>query len=106
MKTVKHAIIQVHSFVDLITNSSSETFVSASSSTVKAIREVVDHVLKLGQSTQSFDDLFDIELVDGEYEGTRVKVTPKNSSNANAQAAAKILSNLSGLFSIEATYNG
>lgn len=62
---MKTLIIPVHSFVDVITNSSSEIFVSASKQTVKAIENIVDHILALGGSSEKSKDLFKIELASG-----------------------------------------
>jgi hypothetical protein len=56
--------------------------------------------------------LFDISLTEAELRGeydteTRdLIVTPKNTTDANLVAAAKILSNLTGIFNIDAAYNG
>jgi hypothetical protein len=56
-------IIPVHSFVDLITNSSSEIFVSANQNTVKAIKKLVDSILAATATPATADDLFTFELV-------------------------------------------
>ena len=58
----KYYVINLASFVDLITNSSSEIFVSASKSTVTAIKDTINNILKLGGSVATCDDLFDIKL--------------------------------------------
>jgi hypothetical protein len=64
----KYYVINLASFVDLITNSSSEIFVSASKKTVTAIKDTINNILKLGGSVATCDDLFDIKLwVEGEY---------------------------------------
>lgn len=55
--------IPIHSFVDLITNSSSETFVCADKKTVQAVKELVNTFLRMGGLTQKADDLFTFELV-------------------------------------------
>jgi len=56
-------VIPVHSFVDLITNSSSEIFTSASDSTVAAAKEIVNKVLAAGGSLATCDDLFNVSLL-------------------------------------------
>lgn len=142
-------IIRIHSFVDLITNSSSEIFVSASQSTVNAIKSLLSNVLKAAGSDRAVDDLFTIEIgyevVAGEYgdqypvnaaefekikkawynrdedededaemlrpyqpgdyieEVTVVIVTAKDSASKEAKAAAEVLSDLTGLFQIDAS---
>ena len=62
-------IIPVHSFVDIITNSSSELYVTADRNTIEAMKNMVDAVLKAGGSDKSADDLFTFSLgtVDGGY---------------------------------------
>jgi hypothetical protein len=60
MKTIT---FKIHSFVDLITNSSSEVFVAASKSTVDTVKEIVNTLLKQSNSTATCDDLFDIDFV-------------------------------------------
>lgn len=56
-------VIPVHSFVDLITNSSSEIFVSAGDSTVASAKEIVNKILAAGGSLATCDDLFNISLL-------------------------------------------
>jgi len=153
-------IIPIHSFVDLITNSSSEIFVAADENTVKAIKKLVDNIITASASSEvviTADDLFTFEIVtlcynekyaevylnesdlrkkkkeieeiidnedgkytaeqveaaetwefkdddEGYYPKTSVRVEVKNKDNKSAVAAAKILSDLTGLFSIEASY--
>ena len=106
--------------VDLITNSSSELFVSATSSTEKAVKELVENLLLAGGCRFKADDLFDISLGDnpgyGEddqayYEesfGVRkmsVTVKPKIDSVA-AKKAASVLETLVDTYSIQERYNG
>lgn len=57
---MKSLIIPIHSFVDVITNSSSEIFISADEGTVKAVKELIDTLLKGVGSAKTSDDLFDI----------------------------------------------
>ena len=57
---MKSLIIPVHSFVDVITNSSSEIFISADDGTVKAVKELINNLLKGVGSDKTADDLFDI----------------------------------------------
>lgn len=60
-KTIR-LVIPVHSFVDLITNSSSEIFTSATDSTVKAAKEVINGILKAAGSKKSAASLFNVRL--------------------------------------------
>lgn len=56
-------IITVHSFVDLITNSSSEVFLCADANAAEGIRKIIDAVLKAANSTCRCDDMFNIEVL-------------------------------------------
>ena len=145
--------IPIHSFVDLITNSSSEIFVSADESTVKAVKKLIDNILKASGSDKTVDDLFEIgigyevtdtktydnkfvtkaefekieaeyqewedgELLaeprfqpcysDGDYRNSNLIVTVKDDVASEqklaARNAAKTLSDLTGLFEIDASY--
>ena len=162
MKT--SVILPVHSFVDVITNSSSEIFVAADQNTVKAIKKLVDNIISasafgndaVNAELPAADDLFTFELVtlcydencdevyltasevkkkrkeldeitdnpdkhteqlveaaelwefrddENGYPVTSVRIEVKDKTNKSAVAAAKVLSNLTGIFNIEATYN-
>ena len=57
--------IPVHSFVDLITNSSTEIYIQAKQKTVDTVKEIINHLLKIGNEGKpaySADDLFEISL--------------------------------------------
>jgi hypothetical protein len=127
MNTPIKIIIPVHSFVDLITNSSSEIFSSATDGTVTAAKDLINKVLAAGKSEKTCSDLFKVKLlyharcyVDGEMtdrefesksdfdcfkssydeEGNHTDydvfwndlvIEAKDSNNADAKAAAKVL---------------
>lgn len=55
--------LKVHSFIDIITNSSTEIYVQASEHTIKNIKNMVNSILALGGSTLKSDDLFTMTLV-------------------------------------------
>ena len=110
--------IRIHSFVDIITNSSSEIFVEANEKTIENVKNLVNSLLALAGSQSTCDDLFEMELVnrnnveeddedyfEPDYPEVDLKVTPKV-SDKEAEVAAKILSGLTEIFSIESTYNG
>ena len=147
--------IPIHSFVDLITNSSSEIFVTADGNTVKAVKKLIDDILKSSGSDKTVDDLFEISIgyevtdnktydnkfvtkaefekieaeyqewedgdqskdeprfqpcySDGDYRNSNILVTVKDDvpseQKAAAKAAAKTLSDLTGLFEIDASYS-
>jgi hypothetical protein len=54
--------IPIHSFIDLITNSSTEIYVEATEKTIKTLRELVNEILKAGKSKLRADDLFTFSL--------------------------------------------
>lgn len=105
-------LIRIHSFVDLITNSSTELFVSSSQHTVDGVKSVINAVLTMGGSTLKADDIFSFELSKDEDSysdyGDKMIMTVKSKDpeSVEGKTAAKVLSNLTGLFSIEASYNG
>ena len=59
----RNYIIKIHSFIDLITNSSTEIFVEANQNTIKSVKSVIDNILKLAGSNFTADDLFEFSLV-------------------------------------------
>ena len=103
--------IKIHSFVNLITNSSTEIYVAANQKTVESVKEIINGILKVGDSKYICDDLFTVELGEsrdaGEYY-TRCNliVKCKDTTNPIGATTAKLLSSLTSLFSIEAAYNG
>ena len=52
----------MHSFVDLITNSSTELYIEATEQTVKSLKALITNLLELGGSVLTCDDLFTIEI--------------------------------------------
>jgi len=107
--------IPMHSFVDLITNSSTEIYIEASDKTIESIKALVDNILKLGGSDLKCDDLFTIELnpedVEREaneygYKDVGLIVKHRDSNSELGKATANTLANLCGMFGIEACYNG
>ena len=57
-----HVIIPIHSLVNLISNSSSETFVAVSDQTAKFFREMADSFLSLSGSNLKSTDIIDAQL--------------------------------------------
>lgn len=124
-------VIPIHSFVDLITNSSTELFVSATDKSANTVRDIIDSLLVLGGSSLKASDLFKIELVVEDPDAYPTKVYPVDSEDGRrikseysgdngptqsiqltplvdskeAKEVAKVLSNLTGLFTIEASNN-
>lgn len=125
MKTLpKYIDINIHSFIDLITNSSSEMFITATGKTEKTVKEIIDNVLKLSGSKLTADDLFEFgvygEVWDEEKETYKtkkftsemmeenmsdespasltLKVKAKDKSSELGKTTAKLLSELENLF--------
>ena len=114
--------IHIHSFIDIITNSSTEIYVQASEHTIKNIKSLVDSILSIGGSPLKCDDIFIMKLVsdreedededededngydDEDYSDVSVSVNPIIEGD-NARLASKILSDLTGLFNIDANNN-
>lgn len=91
-------IIPIHSFVDLITNSSSETFVAADRQTVSVLEGIIDAVLAAGGSDKKCHDLFRIGL-DTEDGGYGVyKVIYVEAREPRCRLAAKAIEELSKAF--------
>lgn len=117
--------LTVHSLVDLITNSSTQVYVEATESSIKALRELISAILLMGGSNKTCDDLFSIELNptdikrytptedggdgggnDNGYKDIGILVKSRDTTSPEGQAAAKVLSHLDGLFNIEACHDG
>ena len=90
--------IPLHSFVDLITNSSSETFVSADRQTVSTLEDIIDVLLISVGSDQKCHDLFRIGLdtEDGGY--GHYKILYVEARNPKCRLAAKALDQLREAF--------
>ena len=54
--------IKIHSIVDLITNSSTEIFISSHKNTKKELLALVDEILKASGSDKKAEDLFDVKI--------------------------------------------
>lgn len=90
--------IPVHSFIDLITNSSTEVYISASRNAVKMAKELIQSILdsnKNGNVDESFD-IYTEPNEDGEGLSLVIKSKGENENLTN-----KIIN----LFNIEATSN-
>jgi len=114
--------IHVHSFVDLITNSSTEIYIMASDKTIKTMRKLVNDILVAGKSNYTCDQLFSIEIDKEEFEAyydqpydewaqggesRNVQVVVKSlvKDEEAADEAAKVLSSLTSMFEISESYN-
>lgn len=57
---MKKIILNIHSVVDLITNSSTELYVVAHGKTISILKDIINDVLAMGESKLKCDDIFDI----------------------------------------------
>jgi hypothetical protein len=103
---MKPLYIPIHSFVDVITNSSSEIYVTASRKTVTTVVAAIDAILKSGGSDKTCKDLFVVTLgtVDGSY--GEYKVVEVHAKNSEGEEAAKLLNSLNTMFTAEEVGNG
>jgi hypothetical protein len=93
--------IPVHSFIDLITNSSSELFVTSDRKTVDSFRKLIDSILLSGGSTKKCDDLFTLKLesCDGDYgEYNSLLAVAKDNSS---KEAADLITSVNTMFQAE-----
>lgn len=104
MKTL--FVFQIQSFTDVITNSSTEIYTVCTEYTLDRLKDIVNSILKIADSTLTADDLFTFEL-DKEsdeysvYYDRGYKVIPKKE---NYTEAAKYLSNIMDIFEQAASF--
>lgn len=107
-------IIPVHSVIDVITNSSSEVFVTAHKKTIEIVKEIINVYLKDACYAETADELFDIELVykayndddqkvemvgESEYAPSKIRVTPKAVvDNPKLIELAKVMNKINDAF--------
>ena len=102
---MKTLTIPVHSFIDVITNSSSEVFVTSDRKTIEAVKNVIDSILLIGGGKETCDDLFEVvlERVDGGYgDYNALRVVAKD---PNCRNAATLLNKLNDAFNAETIGN-
>ena len=74
----KELTLKVHSFVDLITNSSSELFICPTDKTVEAVYDIVDEILKNTGSSAKAKDVVSVRLYVEEHSYDSVLRTHKS----------------------------
>ena len=113
---MKSILLYVHSFVDLITNSSSETYISANDKSISVVKDIIKLFLENANIATPVDELFDVKLVYTDYdedlnrgvdkEGesdihpSRIKVSVKDGVT-DFGALVKALNALNGAFSTQ-----
>ena len=124
---MKSITLRIHSFIDIITNSSTEIFVKANDETIKNIRSLVNNILSIGGSQLKCDDIFTMTLKEeryapgdenydigeeiddeyNEYVWTNCLIETKTLIDSKeAELAAKIIDNLYNLFEGEERCTG
>lgn len=101
-------IIKIQSVSDVITNSSTEIYTVCTEYTLDRLKDIVNSILKIADSTLTADDLFTFELDEesdeySAYYDRGYKVIPKKE---NYTEAAKYLSNIMDIFEQEASFEG
>lgn len=108
-------VIPIHSFVDLITNSSSETFVCCSQRTVDSVYELIEALFnQAAHPGLKARDFFTVKLTDRlDYDdnpsperGQFISIEAKDPSDARQVAVVKSLTSLFGSISAREYYNG
>ena len=90
-------IIKIQSFVDIITNSSTTVFVTATEYTIKYLKMLVNAFLESIGSELTADEIFDFKL---DYEN--LLITPKDEKYSNV---AKLLENVVRSWDLEGETN-
>ena len=62
-RKIMKMIINIHSIIDIITNSSTMIFTWMNDDAIEKAFELLDEILKLGDSTKTAKDLFDIKIL-------------------------------------------
>lgn len=75
---MKPIIINYHSFVDLITNSSTEIYISCHTKSVEYLKELIDSLLKASGSDKKAEELFDFKITKEDYDTGKVKTLKKD----------------------------
>ena len=69
MKSIK---FKVHSFIDIITNSSTEIYVSATENTVNVVYSLLETILQSHNSPYTVYQVFYVYLVEDDYYGDKI----------------------------------
>lgn len=98
---MKSISIPIHSFVDLITNSSSETYVTATKKSVTTLKELVDSLL--AGTGKTCDDVLEIKLIPAEDEYSTAQITA-TAKDPSCEQTAKIINKLASTFETTEIY--
>lgn len=106
-------IIPVHSVIDVITNSSSEVFVTANEKTVSIVKDILKLFLENANVSLPVESVFDVELVyrgyddndqevdkvgTSDYSPSKIRVTIKENHEGNYGELVKLMNRLNDAF--------
>lgn len=105
--------IKIHSFIDVITNSSTEIYIQVGEQTINFIKRLVDATLRLTKSDLKSEDLFIFDITEDEendwstYTESYLTVTPKENLPEEVTEICKMITEeLRDIFEIDAAYEG
>ena len=112
--------IPIHSFIDLITNSSTEIYIGTKEKTIEYAKEMIDKFLAEAGSDKKADDLFTFEQCDDvdkrdypdDYsdDDDWYDRIPRGELVIKSKASGKVVTELVGqlrtIFSLDARYDG
>lgn len=120
-------VIKIHSFIDLITNSSTEIFIQTHEKTLDATKDLVNKILLAAGRSEKAEDFFDFKVIenlnyeeyrkdyesdeeyfeensnpdDGDYVDGDIVLTPKNNNKKTINLADEVKK----IFNIDGQYN-
>lgn len=71
-------VLNYHSFVDVITNSSTEMFTTPHRNTVENCKKLINNILQIAGSDKTCDDLFNVKITHSNYEDEVVDMTEED----------------------------
>lgn len=103
--------IPIHSMIDVITNSSTEIFVSTSESSIESVKGLLQDVINLGGGDKKVDDIFDFSIEDdGEESWTGYSqndlIIKVKEGIPDRDQYGNIAKRFLNIFSIDACYDG
>jgi hypothetical protein len=97
---MKPIIVNIHSFVDLITNSSSEVYVTSDRKTLESVEEIINKILIAAGCEKRCKELFKLKLesVNGGYGNYNSIIATPLKADAETLAAANAIAALPNAF--------
>lgn len=105
--------INFHSFIDVITNSSTEIYIQITDKTIDFIKNIINSSLKIAKSELTADDLFEFSISDPSNENNYdmmdsylIVETKEGLSEDIAELGKYISKEIRNIFHIDAMYEG